>query len=730
MIELSNRIPLGMYRSVERNNATQKRHPVRDASLTGCTKRNAQTFSTERRIPDGMPKTVLISHTKQKTKSQMKAVNRIDYYIFLFCTIIFFSCSTARENKICSEVRTVNGIPSLFIDGDRCPPFAYISYLGETQYYKEVASASIHLYQFPAYLGDKAINSESGIGIFRPPLWTGENKYDYSSIIEDFNKIIEADPHAKVIIRIYLEPPQWWEDANPDEVCMLPNGESFRVSFFSKKWQKEAGKTLKDCVHWILNSQYAKYFVGVHVAAGGTEEWVYHYKGYFFDGNPARTTGFRDWLREKYSNNSETLKKIWNDPNVTFESAQLADISGKNTTLKWLQFTDQQIFDTFDFNSENLVNHIMYFCKIVKEESNRCLLTGAFYGYHYYLTDPRKGHYALSKLLKCEDLDYISSPNTYNRVVGEDWPPMVAIRSVQKHGKLWLAENDTRTCMTTLLRDRAPHIAPQNNKRYDGGVWLGPADMETSVAFLWKNLARMYAEGYGGWWFDMWGGWFSHPQLMEVLQKGQELFYLYPDEEIPAMKSEVCVIVDEKLQFWDASYGRLSSNILSNRNSFAQTGAPYDLFLRTDLTSISTSQYKVIWLMGIPDITDHERQYMEDLKEKGMMIMLTDTVGTEIKGLSFEKNYPGKYSWTAGELSELWQNCHIHQYIKTEDVLYAGRGWVGIHTIDGGEKEIKLKFKAQVINVVNNELVAEDSDNVKVNMEPKSTVLLKIIPEK
>ena len=651
-------------------------------------------------------------------------------FVAFFSVIFSFGCKytgNQAQNIHFSEVRIEHGIPALFIDGSRYPPFAYTSYLGETKYYKEVASTGIHLYQFPVYFGDKGINSESGIGIFRKPFWIGENTYDYSSIIEDFDKIIEADPRAKIILRIYLEPPQWWEDVNQDEVCMLPNGESFRVSLFSKKWQKEAGKTLKDCVNWILNSSYAKYFVGVHVAAGGTEEWVYHYKGYFFDENPVRITGFQDWLRKKYSNNPETLKKMWNDPNVTFESAQLADISGKNTALKWLNSTDQQIFDTFDFNSENLVDHIIYFCKIVKDESNRHLLTGAFYGYHYYLTDPRKGHYALSKLLKCEDLDYISSPNTYNRVVGEDWPPMVAIQSVQKHGKLWLAENDTRTSITTLLRDRAPHIAPQNNNRYDGGVWLGPADMETSVAFLWKNLARMYAEGYGGWWFDMWGGWFSHPQLLEVLQKGQELFYLYPDEEISAMKPEIGVIVDERLLFWDASYGRLTAQILSNRNSFAHTGSPYDLFLRTDLPSIPLSQYKVLWLMGIPNLTDHERQFINNMSDKGMAIMLTDTMGTVIKGKLSENNYPGKFSWTADELGELWQNFHVHRYIHTKDVLYAGRGWVGIHTVDGGEKEVKLKFKAKVINVVNNKIVAEDSDVIKISMQPKSTVLLKIL---
>ena len=52
------RIPLGMNRPVEQKNAMQKRHPVRDATLTGCTGRNIRTFSTERHIPDGMSKTI------------------------------------------------------------------------------------------------------------------------------------------------------------------------------------------------------------------------------------------------------------------------------------------------------------------------------------------------------------------------------------------------------------------------------------------------------------------------------------------------------------------------------------------------------------------------------------------------------------------------------------------------------------------------------------------------
>src|SRR3546814_14573835 len=84
------------------------------------------------------------------------------------------------------------------------------------------------------------------------------------------------------------------------------------------------------------------------------------------------------------------------------------------------------------------------------------------------MTDPRRGHGALATVLESPYLDYLSSPNDYRRRAGEDWPPMAAIKSVQLHGKPWLAENDTRTSITTLLKDRAPEIDPRSEERRVG----------------------------------------------------------------------------------------------------------------------------------------------------------------------------------------------------------------------------------------------------------------------
>ena len=646
--------------------------------------------------------------------------------IFLIGIVFFFQISVTATAQSRTEINLNEGRPSLVIDGKPYPPFAYMSYLGEKKYYKEIADAGIHLYNIPAYLADRGINSTSGIGPFRKPIWIGADEYDFSSVIQDFEKIITADPYAKVIVRLYLDPPLWWERLHPEASAQLPDGSTFRQCFSSEIWKAQTAAVLKDFLEWIQKSPYAQYLAGIHVASGFTEEWFYHPKQYH-DQNPARRDAFRKWLSSRYKEVG-ALRKAWNDNTISFEKAQLANIDEPERRKEWRDLeTEQHYIDTFRFHTEVMADNIAYFCKIVKEESNGNLLTGAFYGYHYFVTDPRRGHGALAKLLDCPDLDYLSSPNAYNRVLGEDWPAMAAVNSVRLHGKLWLTENDTRTSITTLLKDRSEGIAPVG--QYEDGVWLGPDDIETSKAFLWKNTARMLAFGYGGWWFDMWGGWFSDPELLNVLKKTQRLHVDYLPRNIEKMKSEVLVVVDEELSFWDASYGSLTENILSNRYPLAKTGTSYDLYLRSDVDAISTDQYKVVWLMGLLQLNAAEEARIEEWQKQGITVIWTNAKGTKIYRNNEEPVFlDGKLKWSAAQLRELWRKSEVHIYNDTDDVFYIGNNWLGIHTINGGERTLRFPFEVQIIDPVKNQVMADSTNTVELKMNPKSTTLLRIHP--
>lgn len=629
------------------------------------------------------------------------------------------------QSQNIAKVINFNGVPAISINDSIIPPFAYASYISEGKNYKEISQAGIHLYFFPAYLGDQGINSGSGIGLFRKSIWKDFNQYDYSSIKEDFEKIIKEDPNAKIIIRLYLDPPRWWTQKNPDGATQLPNGEIFRQCFASEKWKQETSKALKDCIGWLKRSIYAKYTVGIHIAAGGTEEWYYHPVQQRDDMNPLRTIAFRSWLSKKYHGDLSVLQDAWHDKNVTFANA-VPTLMDEKPKQQWLiPSKEQKRMNSYQFHAEILADDISYFCKVVKDNTNREWLTGVFYGYNNSITDPRYGHGAFKKVLECKDVDFIASPNEYNRVIGEDWAPQLSAQTVLLHGKMLLAENDTRTCLTTLLKEKAPEIVPKG--QYESGVWVGPEDMQTSLSFLWKNAGRMLAYGYGGWWFDMWGGWFSNPKMLDVFKLTNE-FYKYPLIKASLMTTEVCVVEDEQLCFMDASYGDLTRNIIFNIYPLGKTGTTFDNYLRSDLSSLSFNQYKVIWLMGFVELSKDELNMIDRLVKENKTIILTEPKGTHIYNVNGETFVKDFVTFTDSQLRSIFKDAGVHIYDYSGDVFYIGRNWLCSHTIFGGEKTIYLPFDAKVIDPINGNIKYNSTRVIKFVASPKSTTIFRIIP--
>jgi beta-galactosidase len=191
----------------------------------------------------------------------------------------------------------------------------------------------------------------------------------------------------------------------------------------------------------------------------------------------------------------------------------------------------------------------------------------------------------------------------------------------------------------------------------------------------------------------------------------------------------VGVIVDEELSFWDPTYGHLTENILSNRYPLAKTGNSYDLFLRTDLESMPTSQYKVVWLMGLLELNSKEEARIKKWTKQGVTVLWTNGKGTSILRPNGDQLFmDNKFKWTASELGELWERAGVHRYIKTDDVFYIGRNWMGIHTINGGERIIDFPYMAQIIDPIKNEIMADSTRQLQLIMKPKSTLLLRVNP--
>ncbi len=609
------------------------------------------------------------------------------------------------------------------IEGVVYPPYAYMSYFGKSEFYMQAGDAGIHLYCIPAFLGDRGINSLSGVGPLREGIWRDEGVFDLHELSDEINVVLEADPEAWLLVRLNIDPPAWWEERYPEGCCLLGDGSTLRQSFASTLWRDHTENAVRQVLQLLSEEAYAERLICMHVAGSQTEEWMYRAKAEvgFQDFNTARLAAFRGWLVDAYDGDVGKLRLAWNEESLEFNTVVPADITCLEVEQRWRDvYIERSLIDTFRFHSEVVADTINYFCKVIKDESHNRLLTGAFYGYSCYIGDPRLGHYALSKLLESPYLDILASPNVYHRVPGEDWPPMAAVDSVRLHGKLWCAENDTRTCCTNLLRDVAPDVCPEG--QYDTGVWIGPESLDVSVNILWKDAGRMLAGGYGGWWFDMWGGWYSDPALLEVLNGLQEISSLYPNQDIPAMQPEVCVIHNEELCFYDASIGELTEEILCSRFALGKTGAPYSIVLPGDIALLPQASYGFVWVRGdAGDAARILRPGGATLRTTFTGSVLCDADGNELK------SFPEKLSFTDAELREFYRLAGVHLYGESGDVLYAGRGWVVLHAVEAGEKVVRLPFKARITDVIRRTVLGE-SDIVTLTLRQYETVLLYVEP--
>ena len=133
--------------------------------------------------------------------------------------------------------------------------------------------------------------------------------------------------------------------------------------------------------------------------------------------------------------------------------------------------------------------------------------------------------------------------------------------------------------------------------------------------------------------------------------------------------------------------------------------------------------------MGFLELTSKEESRIKKWNKKGITVLWTNGKGTKI----FDPNegelfMDGKFKWSASELGETWRKAGVHRYIDTEDVFYIGRNWMGIHTIEGGERTINFPFKAQVIDPLENKILHDATRQFQLTLKPKSTVLLRVNP--
>lgn len=600
-----------------------------------------------------------------------------------------------------SRIQVKNGKPLLYIEDAPVAAMAYTTYFEERSCFEDFVDAGYQIFFVNASFTTSPINSGStGFTPFDVGVYEGETP-DYSEFEDEVCRILKKCPDAVIFPRIYVSMPKWWTEKYPEETVLTPKG-GFREMLFSERFRQDGGELLRRFVAHVKESPYADRVGGWQLCGGQTQEWFHP------DGKgclcPNAEKYFRKWVEKHYGDDGAIL------PDVTdFESKDGSLVQTNENAKRYIRFSEEETAKTID-----------HFLKTVKEETGYSQIVGLFYGYSY--ENGRTvlfGSHALVPLLNSPNADFFSSPNAYtqNRAFGIDWADMIPVDSVKHHGKLAFIECDIRTYLTTGISEARPGRYPLD--MYPTGsssVWSGPPTAEGSREALRKCFAHQITKASAVWWFDMWGGWYHDPMLMDELTKMKKIYDADRKGTEAPLEAEVVFFADEK------AYENLLNNtppmaskpesgvgIVAWRTAMGLAGAPFDSVAVEDAPELLKKYKAAIFPFPVP--SQAGQRAMDLCREYGIPYLAATMESPVI---------------TVEMIRSFYEKSGIHLYADVPDVVYVGNGYLGLHSKTAGKKTVRLPRALTLAPVFGAEEGICASREITFYLEENATALFSV----
>lgn len=524
--------------------------------------------------------------------------------LILSCGLcLLATCNNAlRAAGLTSEVKNHQGVPALFVDGK--------------------LNTSLTFY------GRKPIDVEpfrqAGIfiGDFSVPLgWVGPEKYDFTQTDTVMDEYLKIDPRLMAFPRFGLNPGDWWIKEFPDQISMRPDGTpagfgaEAHQSFASARYRELAQRALRAFLTH-MEKKYGDRIVGYfpgngiygewfswntywEIAPGGQHPTVFGVEDY----SPPAQAAFRDWLRIKYRDHVEELRRAWGEPTLTFETASVPSEQTRKRPTHGIFFDpaiSRQVPDYFEFYNDLVSDVLIEQCHWTKEFTGHRKVVGAFYGYMWtsypHLTLNHSGHLGFSKVLRCPDIDFIAGPYTYdNRQLGGANNAQSLPAAIALHGKIYFNEVDSET-----------HLQ-QRQWRW-GDSLRNPRNIEETRGLLTRDFAYAFTGGFGMWYMELHGGTFNDPQIIQLLSqvKAADQKYLAAGKR---SNTDIAVVLDEDSYRYFADGESFLSALISAQKSWHlnHLGAPFDSYLLSDLEEPGLRDYKFYLFLNTFRVTPAQR---------------------------------------------------------------------------------------------------------------------------
>lgn len=516
-----------------------------------------------------------------------------------------------------------NGQAAFLLDNHATTPFfwRYISLADPERLYMTEHYSGIRIHQFLLY--GKLVDAG-------PNAWAER----FAELDRNIRTLLGVNPQALVVILWDLRPTLRWLQQNPDEMLITAFGKKEGVSFSSAKYRNECLTFTRSLIDYLKSQPYWDRIVGFHPwtcgmpdsVTGGVAENLWQTdraKITVGDFNPQAMKMFRDFLRRRYLNNVEELRRAWRHPEITFDTAtpEIGELTapGVNDGVFRDPAAGRMAFDYMDFVPTMLSSLILDMCRLTKEMTGGTRINFVHYGFliaHMQAYNSPGGmfnnnNFDLAELLNDPAIDgYIGAASYSGRLAGTPFLTYFPWSSFRLHGRMYLPDDDTRH-----------YQAATRNYGHTRGL-------RESQAIIRRNLGADITRNFGSWFADMSQGegalavsWTGEREIAEMIG---EMNRLYRQAQQIGYRSaaEIAVIFSAKSpRYLDMFHGPTLSNNLINwmyYPEFFRLGAPFDVYLASDLHHPDfPRQYKLYVMMNTFYLSDADRKRIEELKKDG-----------------------------------------------------------------------------------------------------------------
>ncbi len=318
--------------------------------------------------------------------------------------------------------------------------------------------AASHLYRLPVAVAFSPYGDSADT-------WLGPDRFNYEQLDQRLGELVTLDPAARVLLRLDLDSPPWWEAQNRETLVPSPSSthppmaerKLTHASWYSPTWRQAARQALQRLVKHVEGGPWAERVFGYELASGRGGRWVpWHHTAELQETSPAAQAAFRAWLQRKYGGLA-ALRVAWGQPRQPLPDSP--EVKAGYIFTQWAQIQiptlkymfgptspslydpsgQQHLADYQLFLGEYTAEVILDLVKAGREAGAAAKQWGACYGHLLWWPEGDwppsvAGHLGLSRLLAADEINFLVGPP------GAPVTPTSAVQSIELRGKWYLEQ--------------------------------------------------------------------------------------------------------------------------------------------------------------------------------------------------------------------------------------------------------------------------------------------------